>query len=512
MKKRRAAGILMHITSLPSRFGIGDLGPAAFDFADMLARARQTSWQVLPVNPSAALDHSPYSGISAFAGDPLLISPERLYRQGFLKRNPAERFPSLPVDRVDFARVIPVKQQILDAAFETFRRSGDDPHYSQFCADHTEWLEDFALFAAIRAERNTGDWSKWPTGLRDRRPDALNGFRTEHRDAIDKQKFLQYQFFRQWDLLKQYCNELGIRIMGDVPLYLAHDSADVWANPRFFKLTRGKKPMYVSGMPPDMYSSTGQRWGHPVYDWSALRKARYGWWLERIAHNLALFDVLRIDHFRGLVAFYRIPALHKTAAKGQWVRAPGIDFFKSLYKRFPSCPLIIEDLGRITPAVRRVIEKWDMTGMRILQFGLPLTDRTNIHTPRNYIKNCVAYTGTHDNNTVQGWFDTELCDEERDGIRSYFARSRKYTDKYLWDNPEEIPWALMRLVMASRARLAVIPLQDVLGLGAEARMNVPASVGQSNWSWRLAPGQLTDAHIQRLADLTGETRRTAKRT
>ncbi len=502
----------MHITSLPGRFGIGDLGGAAFEFADMLAHARQAFWQVLPVNPSAAMDHSPYSGLSAFAGDPLMISPERLYRQGYLKKDPARGLPNLPADRVDFTRVIPLKHHILDAAFEGFDMDSDD-RYHQFCTDHGDWLEDFALFVAIRDERGTGDWSKWPRRLRDRQPEALAKFHSEHRRAIEKEKFLQYQFYKQWDFLKQYCNEHGIRLIGDLPLYVAHDSADVWVHPRLFKLTRNKKPMYISGMPPDTYSDTGQRWGHPVYDWSALRRSRYKWWLDRIGHNLALFDVLRIDHFRGLVAFYRIPALHKTAAKGKWVRAPSIDFFNTLFRRFLACPLIIEDLGRITPAVRRIIEKWDLTGMRILQFGAPFNDETNIHAPGNYVKNCVAYTGTHDNNTIKGWFDDELSDEQRDGIRAYLARKfRKYSGKSLWDHPEELSWAMINLVMKSRADMAIVPVQDILGLGGEARMNVPASVGETNWSWRLAPGQLTEEHIKRLADMARRTRRTPKRT
>ncbi|MBE0535330.1 MAG: 4-alpha-glucanotransferase [Phycisphaerae bacterium] len=511
MKTRRTSGILMHITSLPSKFGIGDIGPEAFEFADALARAHQSCWQVLPVNPSASLDHSPYSGISVFAGDPLLISPQRLYRQGLLTNDPAKNLPDLPADRVDFARVIPIKQNMLDAAFTRFLSAGEDHLYHQFCIDHNGWLDDFALFVTIRGVRGTGDWSRWPKGLRDRQPESLRQFRLEHRNAIEKEKFLQYKFFKQWDILKQYCNEHGILLIGDLPLYVAYDSADVWAHRQFFKLNHPKKPLFVSGMPPDMYSDTGQRWGHPVYDWAALRKDRYGWWFDRLAHNLQMFDAVRIDHFRGLVAFYRIPAINKTAAKGKWIRVPAIDFFDTLFKRFPECPLIIEDLGRITPAVRHVIDEYNFTGMRILQFGLPFDDKTNIHAPRNYVKNCVAYTGTHDNNTAKGWFDTEISDAQRDHIRAYFAKKfKKYSGKSLWDHPEELAWAMINLVMKSRADLAVIPLQDVLGLGAEARMNVPASVGDSNWTWRAVPGALTGALIDRLADLTHKTRRSPK--
>lgn len=266
--------------------------------------------------------------------------------------------------------------------------------------------------------------------------------------------------------------------------------------------------MFVSGMPPDMYSDTGQRWGHPVYDWTALRKAGYTWWLDRIGHNLKMFDALRLDHFRGFVAFYRVPAINKTAKKGQWVRAPSIDFFNTVFKQFPSAPFIIEDLGRITPAVCRVIEEYNFTGMRILQFGIPFDDETNIHAPRNYVRNCVAYTGTHDNNTIRGWFDDELSDEQRDAIRAYLAKKfRKYAGKSLWEHPEELTWGLIHLVMKSRADMTIIPLQDVLGLGSSARMNRPASVGEFNWTWRVTPGALTDDRLNRLAEITRKTRR-----
>jgi 4-alpha-glucanotransferase len=501
MNISRASGILMHVTSLPSKFGIGDLGNEAFEFADALARARQDYWQVLPVNPTSDIGHSPYSGLSAFAGDPLLISPQRLYRHGLLDHDPTRNLPDLPADRVDFGRVIGLKWKFLDAAYTAFLAAADDPGYHRFCIDHVNWLDDYALFITIRYVCGAGDWSRWPKGLRDRRPDSLRKFRLEHHADIERHKFLQYQFFRQWSFLKSYCNEHGIRLIGDLPLYLAHDSADVWAHPRFFELNRRGRPLFISGMPPDMYSPTGQRWGHPVYNWAALRKAGYAWWLDRIGHNLKLFDVLRLDHFRGFVAFYRIPAGNKTAARGRWVRAPSVDFFRTVFERFPSCPLIVEDLGRITPAVTRVIDKWDLTGMRIAQFGLPFDDEENIHSPENYPENCVAYTGTHDNNTLGGWFDNELSDEQRSQIRAYLQKQ---------GSSDELRWPLIRLLMDSKANLTVVPVQDVLGLGGDARMNLPASVGESNWTWRLRPGALTDDIIDKLAGLTRRTQRTSK--
>ncbi len=499
MKTRRTSGILLHITSLPSKFGIGDLGPAAFAFADFLAKARQGCWQMLPLNPPAIdIPQSPYNCTSAFAGNPLLISPQLLYRRGLLARQDIRELPHFPETRVNFGRLIPFKRKLLNAAFRNFLGLPTQTPYTEFCQKNKAWLDDFAFFVALRDLYKTGDWYRWPAELRDRRKDALASFRQKHRKAIEKQKFMQYIFFRQQAFLKLYCNKLGICIIGDIPIYVSYQSADVWANPQFFKLNRAKKSAFVSGVPPDFFSKTGQLWGNPIYDWQALKKDGYSWWLDRIGHNLEMFDTVRIDHFRALVAYWRIPAHHKTAVKGKWIRAPKDDFFRKLLERFPSCPFVVEDLGNITPAVRAFIKKHKLAGMRILQFGLGSHDKTNPHALRNHVKNCVAYTGTHDNNTTIGWYENELTDDQRQKLSRYLGRRK---------SDDELHWQFVRLAMNSAANLAIVPMQDILGLGQDARMNLPGTFSEKNWAWRMAQRQLTPALAAKLKQVTVQSRR-----
>lgn len=494
MIKKRASGILLHITSLPSRFGIGDLGPAAFRFADFLKKAKQSYWQVLPLNPPVgATSGSPYTSRSAFAGNTLLISPELLYRDGRLTKKEIQSAPSLADTAVDYRAVAAYKDKLLSIAYERFAESGKSRKYEQSGRlPDAAWLEDFATFLALRQHFGGRSWCDWPSPVRDRKPQALKGLKSQLRQTIDKQKFLQYVFSRQWLSLRNYCNKLGIRIIGDVPFYVAYDSADVWTNPQNFKLNKAKKPRMVCGVPPDYFSATGQLWGNPAYDWNTLKKARYHWMVQRIRHNLKLFDILRLDHFRGFAACWEVPATEKTAVKGKWVPGPKEDFFNTLVRDLGALPMIAEDLGFITPEVTELLDKFQLPGMKVLLFGFGQSCGANPHLPHNFEKNCVVYTGTHDNNTIRGWFQNEAKRKDKQRLFDYLGRGvpdgRAHTE-------------LIRLAMASVAQLVILPLQDVLGLGQDARMNRPAA-RRGNWRWRFTQRQLTPSIIKKLAEMT----------
>ncbi len=493
MTKVRKSGILLHITSLPSEYGVGDLGPGAYRFADLLKRAKQTCWQVLPLNqPPVSNYPSPYSVLSAFAGNTLLISPELLCKQGLLTRKDIQDRPDFPKKHVNYHAVIPYKTRLLNKAFERFQAMPKNSSYAFFCSQNKSWLDDYALFIALRRHFSLCCWRDWPAELRDRNKQALKSVKLELKDDIEHEKFLQYLFFRQWFSLKHYCNKKDIRIIGDIPIYVTYDSADVWSGPEIFKLTKSKKLRVVSGVPPDFFCKTGQLWGNPVYDWQALKDRGYNWWLRRVRHNLSLFDLVRLDHFRGFIAYWQVPAGHKTAAKGRWVKGPGQDFFGKLLRHFPSCPFIAEDLGHITPAVKRLIKKFEIPSMKVLQYGFDGNWALNSHCPGNYIANSVVYTGTHDNNTIKGWFDKEATLKQKKNLFRYLGRKVPTA---------QIHWEMVRLAMSSISGLAVIPMQDVLGLGSQARMNRPGTLG-GNWTWRLAPGQITAAIAYKLAKLT----------
>lgn len=498
--KKRSSGILLHITSLPSQYGIGDLGPSAYKFADFLVRAKQSYWQVLPLNPPAIrIPHSPYNSLSAYAGNPLLINPQFLHRQGLLTRKEIQDTPAFGASRVDYQLVIPYKTKLLNTAYERFKSMPEEPHYRRFCLDNASWLEDFATFVTLREHFGPVLWCDWPAEFGDRNNITQKSWNPKLQDTVNREKFLQYQFFNQWFALKRYCNERGIKIIGDIPIYVSFDSADVWANPHFFKLTGRKKTRVVSGVPPDFFNKTGQLWGNPVYDWQTLKKTGYSWWFQRIRHNLMLFDVVRIDHFRGFITYWQVPAGHKTAAKGRWVRAPKEDFFKKLFRYFPSRPIIVEDLGHITPAVRAFIEKLQLPGMRILLFGFEADMAKNIHSHRNHVKNCVVYTGTHDCNTIRGWFEKEANPEQKERLFDYLGRKVSIA---------ELHWELIQLAMSSVANLAIIPMQDILGLGEEARMNRPGTAAKGNWTWRLGRQQTTPSIISKLKKMTEVSNRT----
>ncbi|WP_214019360.1 4-alpha-glucanotransferase [Methanoculleus sp.] len=491
---RRGSGVLLHITSLPSAYGIGDLGPAAHRFVDLLAGAGQRFWQILPLNPTCPVfGNSPYQSTSAFAGNTWLISPEQMVADGFIAPEDIGDPPGFPEGRVDYRAVLDYKNGIFDRAFERFKERGPDFRYKDFAADNVSWLNDYAIFVALKEEFSGKVWSDWPAGIRDRREEALHKHGTELADRIFREKFLQYVFDHQWGVLKSHCRERHLQIIGDTPIYLTHDSVDLWANPGLFKLNEQKKPAVVAGVPPDLFSETGQLWGNPVYNWDAHREQGFAWWESRIDRTLALVDRLRLDHFRGFAQFWEVPAGEETAQNGRWVDAPGRDLFTLLASSRSCLPIIAEDLGYITSDVHEMMGHFGFPGMKILTFGFAGDVARNPHAPHNITKNCVAYTGTHDNNTVRGWFEHETSEEQKNLLFRYIGGSV---------SADETHRILIRLAMLSPADTVIIPMQDVLGLGEEARMNRPGTT-EGNWEWRLRPEQAGEQVMQEFAEVTG---------
>jgi 4-alpha-glucanotransferase len=492
--KKRGSGILLHITSLPSPYGIGDLGMKARDFVDFLAKTGQSYWQILPLNLTCpAYGNSPYSSFSAFAGNLFLISPELMAKEGLLKRFEINDPPVFPAKRVNYKKVIAYKNGLFDLVFKrnTGKLSGDK-EFRAFCRKNVHWLDDFALFISIKKSLNGIEWCDWPKSLRDRKKGALKDASLKLKENILKEKFLQYIFFRQWASLKKYCDARKIKIIGDIPIYVNYDSSDVWANPGIFSLDKDKRPVSVAGVPPDYFSSTGQLWGHPIYKWNSLKRSGYEWWLKRIEHNLEEFHIFRLDHFRGFVGYWKVDAKEETAMNGEWIKAPAVNFFNAVMKRFPNISIIAEDLGDITPDVRKVMEKFDFPGMKVLLFAFGGDVETNPYAPHNHIKNCLVYTGTHDNNTIKGWFKTETT--MRDKERIFKCLGRKVTER-------TVHWEFVRLAMMSVAETVIIPMQDILGLGEKQRMNLPASA-KGNWEWRLLQKQLSPELIRKLKTVT----------
>jgi len=489
---RRGSGILLHITSLPSSHGVGDLGPGAYRFADFLVEAKQSLWQILPLNPvDPANGNSPYQSPSAFAGNPSLISPEFMVRDGWLVEADLEGPPKFEKGRADYRAVIEYKRRLFDAAYGRFKGNRKQYEYEQFCSENAYWLDDHALFKALKGYFGKA-WVEWPRDIRDRKPKAFQSLKNELQHKIEVEKFLQYLFYQQWLALKDYCNQRGIQIFGDIPIYVIHDSADVWANRELFDLDDRGDPSAVAGVPPDYFSETGQLWGNPLYRWDRLRETGYTWWIKRIAHNAKYLDLVRVDHFRGFVGYWEVPAGEPNAINGRWVEAPAEDFFNTLLKRFPKLPIIAEDLGVITPDVREIMHRFDLPGMKVLLFAFGDDLATNPYIPHNLPRNCVIYTGTHDNNTVRGWFEREAAPETKERLVRYLGREVSV---------ERIHWELIRLAMMSVANMAIFPMQDILGLGEEARMNRPATV-QGNWQWRLVPEQLTPTLAAKLLEIT----------
>lgn len=490
----RSAGILLHPTSLPGR-GVGDAGEEARRFVEWLAGAEQSVWQVLPLVP---VDEggSPYNGLSALAGNPLLVSPEALAREGLL--DPADvGGEDLPRGRVDYPRAAAWKDALLRRAWEAFR-AGAAPGlrggFEAFRARHASWLDDYALFRALREERGGACWVEWEADVRLRRPEALADARERLADAVGRYAFRQFLFDREWGALREHAHARGVRIVGDVPIFVAYDSADVWAHPELFHLDAEGRPTVVSGVPPDYFSATGQRWGNPLYRWEVMQRRGYRWWVERFRRTLELVDVARVDHFRGFEAYWEIPAEEETALRGEWKPGPGAGLFHALRRELGDLPLIAEDLGLITPGVEALRDDLGLPGMRVLQFAFG-GDGRNPHLPANHPESAVAYTGTHDNDTALGWLQHGATPEEKEKLL-----------RLVRDPGGELNWEMIRLVFESRAKLAVVPLQDVLGLGSAARMNTPGT-DRGNWEWRVPEGVLTDPLRARLAEPTRATGR-----
>jgi 4-alpha-glucanotransferase len=499
----RSSGILLHPTSLPGRFGIGDLGDEAYAFVDFLVASGQRLWQVLPLGPTGYGD-SPYQCFSAFAGNTLLISPQRLVDEGLLAADDLaqEEVPAFSQARVDFDGVIKFKSALLGHAFERFKETANTQLRSEFEAFSQQaaaWLDDYALFRALKDAHGGAMWNEWEQALSRRGADALERARRELRDAVEAQKFYQYLFFKQWSELRAYAHERSITIVGDIPIFISYDSADVWTNPSLFKLDERLAPRVVAGVPPDYFSATGQLWGNPIYEWERMRADGFPWWIERMRATLKMFDIIRLDHFRGFAACWEIPGGDKTAERGQWVDVPGRELFLRLKQVLGDLPIIAEDLGVITPDVEVLRDDFRLPGMRILQFAFG-GDPHHKDLPHNFIPNVVVYTGTHDNDTTKGWFDShagEGSTRDADEIK----HERRFCLKYLDTNGEEIHWDFIRAALSSVAELAIIPLQDVLGLGTEARMNLPASTN-GNWNWRSPADALTDKVSARLKEMT----------
>ena len=485
----RAAGILLHPTSLPGPHGIGDLGDAAYEWLDFLEAGKQTLWQILPLGPPG-FGESPYAARSAFAGNLLLISLDRLVETGLLTAADLAGAPRGIPDRVDFAAVSAFKEPFLRRAFERFR-AGEGEASAEFQAFRERagyWLEDYCLFAAVREAQAGAPWNEWPEPLIRREPSALDAARRENADEIAFRRFVQLQFWRQWGELKRAAAERGIRIVGDIPIFVAHDSADVWAHQQIFRLDDHGNATVVAGVPPDFFSATGQRWGNPLYRWDKLAQIGYRWWVERFRAVLETVDIVRIDHFRGFEAYWEVPAEEETAQKGRWVRGPGKGFFDSVAGALGPLPVIVEDLGLITKRVDDLRLALGYPGMRVLQFAFG-DEATNPYLPHNYDWNTVVYTGTHDNDTTEGWF-AALSDKEKTRVARYAGLG-----------PERISEKLIRLALGSVARSAIVPLQDVLALGNEARMNIPG-MGTGNWNWRATPDQIDPARVRWLGEMT----------
>ena len=496
----RSGGILLHPTSLPGPYGIGELGAEAHAFADFLHESGQRLWQVLPLGPTGYGD-SPYQCFSAFAGNPLLISMDRLVERGYLEAQDLADAPQSSADSVDYGAVIAWKLPLLCRAFESFRRVGasDQEEFQNFCERHASWLDDFALFMALKQEHDLVIWSEWPRELALREPAALEQARERLCDEIECQKFIQFEFERQWCDLKAHCTRNDIRILGDMPIYVALDSADVWVHRELFELREDGRPRVVAGVPPDYFSATGQLWGNPIYNWDANGRSGYAWWTERFRRALEMLDMIRLDHFRGFEAYYEIPAGDVTAVNGSWVKGPGAAFFETVKAALGDLPIIAENLGVITPEVEALRKQFDFPGMAILQFAFGNDPQAPDFKPHNYVHHRVAYTGTHDNDTVVGWWNSKAG---AGSIRSEadVEKEMEYARRYLNSDGSEINWVMIRTLMASVANTVLFPLQDVLGVGSEGRMNLPGS-SSGNWQWRFRRESLTPAISARLKEL-----------
>jgi 4-alpha-glucanotransferase len=507
-KNPRRSGILLHPTSLPGRYGIGELGPEAHRFVDFLAAAGQRLWQFLPLGPTGYGD-SPYQCFSAFAGNPLLVSLDSLVEDGWLEAGDLAPAPEFAADSVDYDAVAAFKLPLLDRAFRRFE-SGAEPAarraFEAFREANASWLDDYALYMAVKEAQGGTEWTQWQPDIARRRPQALARWREERAGAVRAREFGQYLFFRQWQRLRERSRERDVALMGDIPIFVARDSADVWSHPELFQLEEDGRPRVVAGVPPDYFSATGQLWGNPLYDWDELARTRYAWWIERFRAAFGMVDLVRLDHFRGFEAYWEIPAGEETAVNGQWVKGPGAALFEALRQALGQLPIVAENLGVITPEVEELRERFGFPGMAILQFAFGRDPEAAEFQPHNYPRNRVVYTGTHDNDTTVGWWTSSGAGDstrDADEVREERERALQYMDA----EGREIHWAFIRAALASVADTAVVPLQDVLGLGSEARMNLPGRA-RGNWRWRFRPESLDDTirdRLKRLAELYGRT-------
>jgi 4-alpha-glucanotransferase len=502
MHLTRASGVLLHPTSLPGRFAIGDVGPSAFKFADWLHRSEQSYWQTLPLGPTGYGD-SPYQCLSAFAGNPLLISPEKLLDVGLISERDVADAASTAGDaaRIDFHQAHKTKTQLLKTAYANFKAQPPkdlQQDFVAFSARHAHWLNDYALYSALKEEYAGASWRDWNASLAQRNESVLAEAHTRLQARIDEQRFVQFLFFKQWGELKDYCNERGIKLIGDMPIFVADDSAEVWCDRKLFKTDDQGKPKVVAGVPPDYFSATGQLWGNPIFDWDYMRGQNFAWWVKRFAGLLEMADIVRIDHFRGFAACWEIPFGDPTAERGEWIPAPGHEIFAAIEKVYPELPVIAEDLGVITPDVEELRDRFNFPGMRILQMAF--RDDTNSDLPHNHVQNCVVYTGTHDNDTAVGWFNSTFG-EGSTRTAEQIETEKAYCLDYLHSDGKEIHWDFIRHALASVATTAIIPMQDILGLGSKTRMNTPATMS-GNWQWRFTWEELTDSTRERLEHLT----------
>ena len=489
----RSSGILLHPTSLPGRYGIGDLGEWAYRFVDWLVETKQSVWQMLPLGPTGYGD-SPYQTLSAFAGNSTLISIDDLVDEGWLSAADVGNPPNFPQHYVDFGSVIPYHNHLLDLAFANFEASATEKQveaFHEWCKENDYWLDDFALFRALKEEHGGRAWVEWTPEEALREPQAMVDAQERHAERIEQYKFRQWLFARQWTALKEYANSQQIRLVGDIPIFVAHDSADVWANRDLFYLDEQGNPTIIAGVPPDYFSETGQRWGNPLYKWHAMERDGYRWWILRFKATLAQVDIVRIDHFRGFEAFWAVPSTEPTAVKGDWMPGPGLPFFNVVKAALGGLPIIAEDLGVITPPVEAMRDTLDLPGMIILQFAWGDMSGEARFLPHNHRPHSIVYTGTHDNNTTNGWWFTDEID---DVIRNHMSQ---YLDRRI----VEPNWELIRLAMMSVAHTAIIPMQDIMGLGEEARMNTPGKAA-GNWTWRATPRMFEGPAKGRLAALT----------
>lgn len=492
--KRRGSGILLHISSLFSAYGIGDLGPSAYRFVDFLSDAQQSYWQILPLNPTSPdYDNSPYHSISAFAFNTMLISPDCMVTDGFLNKTDIPTIPSFPCGTVDFNAVIRFKERIFSLAYDRFRIEKTGlAEYEEFCRNNAGWLDDFALFTSLDRHYNGNIWSSWPEEIQYREPSALETIGQSLKKMTEKEKFLQYIFYKQWQALKKYTRIKGISIIGDIPIYVNYHSADVWTHPELFRLDDKLQPLVVAGVPPDYFSKTGQLWKNPLYCWEEHEKEGFSWWIMRVEHNLSLFDFTRIDHFRGFVAYWEVPAGEKNAINGRWVTAPGEKLLTVMKRRFVDLPIIAEDLGIITPDVSELIELFSLPGMRVLLFAFTDDPSKSPHAPHNLKRNCILYTGTHDNATTRGWFESDAAPEEKEKLIQYMGREIP---------AEQLPCELIRLAMMSVADTVIFPMQDILSLGGKFRMNRPGT-DEGNWRWQMEKDPIDPFVTRNLADMT----------